>query len=102
MKAKDRKQLQAKNGIGMMAFKVNENTKENLDILHSTIQDGLNLKVSNSVLLRRCIELGFLNFLRILYEAKVEADGDDAENLRLVTEAFEKERNILIAHAEAE
>jgi hypothetical protein len=79
---KKKVQLQGRNSIEMQAANLDEGSAHNLDRIHYLIEQMLNEKASNSVIIRRAIEIYRLHFIEGMYHSytKGRTKAQKAEN----------------------
>lgn len=92
-------QLQSSNNEECLTLNMDGNSKHNLDRLHAIIEQVLNMKVSNAVILRRAIWLYRLSFLRAAFDAHTKG-GTKEDMIQMMMDFCTSERQGLIDAAE--
>ena len=80
---KKKVQIQGRNSIEMQAANLDEGSAHNLERIHYLIEKMLNEKASNSVIIRRALEIYRLHFSEGMYHSytKGRTKAQKAENL---------------------
>ena len=83
--------LQSKNNVNTFRFNMDALSNRNVEKLHELIDSLLNMKVSNSVLLRRAIVLYRLHFMEAAYDILQKAESPE-ERILMLADWIEAER----------
>lgn len=90
--------LQAKESIAAMTFQMDQDTINFLETLDKTTKALMNIRVSQSVFLRRAIQLYVARMLEIFVDGHKAAEkGSVVDRLELVSKLIDQEKQALMA-----